>query len=141
MSRVHAVVSGGMVVNMLMADSWPGAIDVHDLDPRPAIGWSYDGTVFTPPAQAMQNEIVRYGLIARMTPVEFHAWVRAAERARSTDAPVAADRNALFAWERWNAMPMSVDLTSSDIQGLKGVWMALGMTEERATELLTPLVF
>lgn len=74
-----------------------------------------------------------------MTPIEFHAWQRAAQRALATNSPAVADRNALYAWSRWESMQGTVDMASSDIQGLKGVWVALGMTQARADELLAPL--
>lgn len=88
---------------------------------------------------AITIQVQRADLLKRMTPAEFHAWQRAAQRALDTNTPVVADRNALYAWSRWESMNGVVDLTSSDMQGLKGVWVALGMTQARADELLTPL--
>lgn len=84
--------------------------------------------------------IERAGLLARMTPTELHGWRRAAQRALETNTPVAADRNAMYAWLRWESMQGTVDLTSDDIRALGGVWVALGMTTERAEEILTPLI-
>lgn len=84
------------------------------------------------------TDVQRADLLARMTPVEVHGWVRAAERARNTNTPTLADRNALYAWVRWESMRGDVDLTSDDIKGLAQVWIALGMTPARAEEILRP---
>lgn len=143
MARIFALVSNGIVTNVIHAEAWDGGIDVTDLSPRPAPGWSYDGTTFTPPpppAPMPINAIQRAALLKRMTPIELHAWIRAAQRAQATNTPADADRNALYAWVRWESMDGVVDLTSDDIQGLKSVWMALGMTQARADALLTPIV-
>lgn len=90
------------------------------------------------PVQVTQLE--RTQLLARMTPVEVHGWIRATQRALATNTPTVADRDALYAWTRWQAMQDSVDLTSADIVGLAQIWIALGMTPARAQELLAPLV-
>lgn len=142
MARTFALVENGIVTNVIRAEAWPGGIDVTDLSPRPGPGWLYDGATFTPPpapAPVPVNAIQRAALLKRMTPVELHAWIRAGQRAQATNTPVDADRNALYAWVRWQSMDGVVDLSSDDIQGLKSVWMALGMTQARANELLTPL--
>lgn len=143
MARTFALVENGIVTNVIRAEAWPGGIDVTDLTPRPGPGWLYDGTTFTPPpapAPVPVNAIQRAALLKRMTPVELHGWLRAAQRAQATNTPVDADRNALYAWVRWQSMDGIVDLSSDDIQGLKSVWVALGMTQARADALLTPLV-
>ena len=44
-----AIIESGTVQNVIIADNWPDGVDVTDLDPRPAPGWTYDGTTFTPP--------------------------------------------------------------------------------------------
>lgn len=144
MARMFALVENGIVTNVILAEAWDGGIDVTDLVPRPGPGWGYDGASFTPPPAPTPtpvpiNDVQRAALLKRMTPTELHAWVRAAQRAQSTNSPVVADRNALYAWVRWESMDGVVDLTSDDIQGLKSVWVALGMTQARANELLTPL--
>jgi hypothetical protein len=85
------------------------------------------------------TDIQRADLLARLTPTELHAWRRACQRALDTNSPAAADRNALYAWARWESMNGVVDMSGEDIQGLKGVWVALGMTQARADELLAPI--
>jgi hypothetical protein len=96
--------------------------------------------IITIPPSLNITEIQRADLLARMTPVEVHGWVRAAQRAKNTNTPAVADRNALYAWVRWESMRGDVDLTSDDIRGLAQVWIALGMTQARAEEILAPLV-
>lgn len=62
MTRDIALISNSVVQNIAMAGDPPdegwlwhmhqqfdAVIDVTGLDPRPAIGWSYDGTTFTAP--------------------------------------------------------------------------------------------
>lgn len=51
MSRVFAIVQDGAVVNAIVAESWPEGIDVTDVDPRPAPGWTYDGTTWARPVE------------------------------------------------------------------------------------------
>lgn len=145
--NIYAIIDAGLVVNIIHATGeWPEGVDVTALDPRPGIGWSYDGQVFTaPPPPPLPEPVAvtnvqRAALLARMTPIELHAWQRAAQRAMDTNTPVVADRNALYAWLRWESMQGTVDLTSADIIGLAQVWMALGMTQARAEEILTPLM-
>lgn len=142
MARYQAITTNGIVTNVIVADAWPDAVDVTDLTPRPGPGWLYNGVTFTaplPPPPVAVTEIERANLLARLTPVELHAWIRAANRAGATNSPVVADRNALYAWTRWQAMNGNVDMASADIKGLANVWIALGMTPARAAELLVPL--
>lgn len=140
--RYFALLTGNTVTNVIVANAWPGGIDVTDLNPRPSIGWTYDGVTFSPPVPTpvTLTQIERTQLLARMTPVELHGWYRAAQRAANSNTPTDADRNALYAWLRWEAMHNDVDLSSSDIIGLGNVWIALGMSQARATELLSPLI-
>lgn len=50
METYFALIENGVVNNTIVADEWPGGVNITDLKPRPGIGWSYDGTTFTPPA-------------------------------------------------------------------------------------------
>lgn len=139
---IFAIIREGVVANVLVADAWPGGVDITNIEPKPGKGWSYTEGTFTappPPAPIMVTDVSRADLLGRMTPVELHAWRRAAQRAMNTDSPVAADRNALYAWMRWDTMSGTVNLDNDDIKGLRNVWIALGMTPARATEILTPL--
>lgn len=93
-----------------------------------------------PTGTAGTGLISRAALLARMTPAEVHNWRRAAQRALDAQptSVVAADRNALYAWTRFEAFDQFMELRGNDLQGLKSVWMALGMSSARADELLTP---
>lgn len=53
MTRTLAIVSNGVVVDAIIAFAadYPNAIDVTDIDPRPAPGWLYDGAAFSPPLE------------------------------------------------------------------------------------------
>lgn len=51
MSRTFAIVHDGVVVNAIVAESWPGGIDITDVDPRPAPGWTYDGVNWSRPVE------------------------------------------------------------------------------------------
>ena len=142
MERLQAITKNGKVENIIVADSWPDGIDVTDAKPRPGPGWTYDGTTFIPPPEPPRIEVTqieRAALLERMTPAEVHGWIRAAQRAQASNTPVAVDRNALYSWVRWQAMQGAVDMASDDIKGLAQVWIALGMTQARAVELLRPL--
>ena len=53
MSRIIALIENSTVVNVIVADSWPGGIDVTDLSPGPGPGWTYDGQNFIAPSPAV----------------------------------------------------------------------------------------
>lgn len=145
MARTFAVINGGNVVNVILADEWPDGVDITDMNPKPGIGWAYDGQTFTAPPpvippQVLITDIQQAQLLARMTPIELHGWYRAFQRAAATNSPTATDRNAMYAWLRWENMDGKVSLTDDEIIGLAQVWIALGMTQQRAEEILTPLI-
>ena len=76
MPRTFAIVEAGVVANVILADEWPGGIDVTDLVPRPGPGWAFDGQSFAPPAVvAPEPEPVvttprmsHFGFLSRLTP-------------------------------------------------------------------------
>lgn len=49
MERTYALIEAGRVVNVIVADDWPDGIDITALDPRPGIGWRYEGDAFIAP--------------------------------------------------------------------------------------------
>lgn len=51
METIFAIIEAGVVVNCIVADEWPGGVNITALDPRPGIGWTYDGVTFTAPQQ------------------------------------------------------------------------------------------
>lgn len=54
MSELHAVIEGGLVVNVALAEAGfaaeQGWVSIAGLDPVPGIGWGYDGAAFHAPA-------------------------------------------------------------------------------------------
>lgn len=59
METIYAIIESGVVVNCIVADEWPGGVNITALDPRPGIGWTYDGQVFAaPPAPEPEPEPV-----------------------------------------------------------------------------------
>lgn len=52
---IFAVIENGLVVNTILADQdfvdkvYPDAVEITDIDPQPAIGWTYDKKKFKKP--------------------------------------------------------------------------------------------
>lgn len=145
MTKHIAFVSAGVITNIAVFDSdyvlLLGQLDVTNV---PAgIGWAVVNGVPVapaPPAPSPQTVVARSAIYARMSAAEIHAWRRAVVRAEATNSPTAADRDACYAWHRFNALPDdAVDLTKSEVTGLKAIWMALGMTAARADVILAPV--
>ena len=96
MSRDIALIENGTVVNVIVADSWPGGIDITDLTPRPGPGWTYDGEAFAAPEPvapviATTPRITHFGFLSRLTPQE-----RAAVRSATANDPILDDAMFLF---------------------------------------------
>ncbi|MGH8073654.1 MAG: hypothetical protein ACREO4_06225 [Lysobacter sp.] len=74
METIFAVIDAGVVVNTVVADEWEGGVRIDHLDPRPGIGWSYDGTTFSPPAAPVPDpetrHVTRLAFRNRFTQVE-----------------------------------------------------------------------
>ena len=74
MEPIVAIIENGIVANVIVADEWLGGVRIEHLDPRPGIGWAYDGQVFTaPPAPPPEPEtpqprhITRLAFLQRIT--------------------------------------------------------------------------
>lgn len=143
--KTIAFLSNGVIANIgIFPDNHQPSAGQLDVTNVPAgVGWAVvSGVPIEPPAvpPPPQTVVARSVIYARMTAVEIHAWRRAVVRAEATNSPVAADRDALYAWYRFNALPDdAVDLTKSEVTGLKAIWMALGMTAARADAILAPV--
>ena len=57
---IYALINNGFVENVIVADSsfislinsnWQHCVQIDSADPMPAIGWSYDGSNFSPPVE------------------------------------------------------------------------------------------
>lgn len=143
-----ALLSGGIVVNVVEGNAvdFPGCEDISSLSgaARPSIGWARTGPMaYARPVAATTSVIAKVELLKRMTPAEYHLWARAAQVAADTNqsgtaTPPVANRNALFALAQFNAMPEFVDMASANLQGLKNVWIGVGITSARADAILAP---
>lgn len=74
MENIVAIIENGIVANVIVADEWPGGVRIEHLDPRPGIGWAYDGEAFTSPSPGLEPElppmprrITRLALLQRIT--------------------------------------------------------------------------
>ena len=117
MSRTLAIIEGGIVANVILADEWPGAVDVTDLDPRPGPGWTYDGTAFTPPAivapapqpVATTPRMSHFGFLSRLTPQARLAIRDRTDKASANYDPILDD--AMFLFNSAEQIDVSLALT------------------------------
>ncbi len=67
-ARTFAVIRGARVVDLILSRAdVPGAIDITDAHPVPAIGWHFDGESFTPPPAFSRDEAaIKREAIARV---------------------------------------------------------------------------
>lgn len=134
MSRIFAVVEAGRVVNVIVADQWPGGIDVTDSEPRPSPGGAYDGQSFAPapPAseQATTPKMTHLGFIDRMLPEE---WAR-------FEGLLAQSAEARFAKAKFD-VARDVDVSRADVQGFAYTLRAVGVlaSDDRVAALLAPI--
>jgi hypothetical protein len=138
-SRIFAIVENSAVVNVILADSWLGGIDVTGLALRPSIGWTYDGAVFSAPvlppsdpqplAQTTTPYMSHFGFLSRLTQQE-----RTAIRAATAADPVLDDAMFLFnSAER-------IDVTLPQTQMLVGYLAQQGhIAAARVPALLAPI--
>lgn len=132
--KMFALISAGTVENIIVAEAWPGGIDVTDLDSRPGPGWTYDGSAFTAPAPAPAPDpappavqIPRDDFIERFTPAE---WFDGQQRAL-TDANLAMGLALLM-----GKPDGQVTLTSPRVTRALGYMVVIGMlTQARAAEI------
>lgn len=74
MDPICAIIENGIVVNCIVADEWPNGVRIEHLDPRPGIGWLYNGQVFSAPEQPqpdpstpLPRHITRLAFLSRFT--------------------------------------------------------------------------
>lgn len=132
MSRVFAIIESGTVVNVIIADSWPGGIDVTDLVPRPGPGWTHDGQAFAPPAPAVPATTPRmthYGFLSRLTLAE-HVGIEEAMPASSL---------LRVAKQRFDAAD-HVDVSLTETKQFVGLMAQMQLiAPDRVAELLAPV--
>lgn len=79
---VFAIIQGGVVVNTVVvtpvigtANGW---VEIDSLNPQPSIGWTFNGSIFSPPTpnplQVNQSTIIS-AVASHLTQVE--AWIAA----------------------------------------------------------------
>lgn len=135
MSRVFAVVELGVVVNVIVADAWAKAVDITALEPRPSVGWLYDGEVFSPPPYVepvipTTTKMTHLGFLDRMQPDE---WGR-------FEGLLSASAEARFAKAKFD-IARDVDVSRTDVVTFAYTLRAVGvlLTDERVTALLAPI--
>ena len=135
MSRNFAIIENGIVRNVILADAWPGAIDVTDANPRPGPGWTFDGQAFAPPAPVAPvvpttTKMTHLGFLDRMLPDE---WAR-------FESFLANSAEARFAKAKFD-IARDVDVSRADVQTFAYTLRAVGvlLTDERVTALLAPI--
>lgn len=132
--RTLALLHGTFVANVILgrAEDYPDAIDITDLSPRPAPGWSYVDGEFTPPAEnappppATSPRMTHLYFLSRFTPAE-----RLAVREAAQADPVLDDAMFLFNAAR------DIDVTLPMTQQLVGYMAQQGLIAPgRVPELL-----
>lgn len=132
MSRTIAIIEGNTVANVIVADSWPGGIDVTDLVPRPGAGWTYDGLTFAPPAPV--DPVI--ATTPRMTHLAFLERMTAEEYGRF-EALLASSVEARFAKAKFD-IAQDVVVTRADVVTFAHTLRAVGvlLSDERVAALL-----
>ena len=135
---LFAIVENGTVVNVIDAPvGWPNGVNITSANPRPGIGWTYDGTSFFPPdstptapAPTTTTKMTHLGFIDRMTADE---WAR-------FETLLASSAEARFAKAKFD-VAREVDVSRSDVQQFAGVLRAVGvlLSDARVSALLAPM--
>ena len=138
---IYAVISNGVVVNLIRGNGLTSGIDITELDPRPAIGWTYDGTDFAPAVTGYEPDgagpfLSNYAFDMRFTLPERIAIERLALQKDTsgefTDTALAVQTNLNRAAKAKYTNPNRQATRNGVMQ-----FVALGvLTEERALEIL-----
>lgn len=113
MEKLQAIIKNGKVDNVIVADSWPDAIDITNLTTRPGIGWSYSGGVFTAPTPEPgptpvepPKYVTRLAFDNRFTQTERITLDLAGDKPTYQDPENATETRAQFQVRRQNAAGM-----------------------------------
>lgn len=134
MSKRFAIINSmNIVSNIVIADNplttgdlW---VDLTNVNPQPAIGWSYNNEVFTPPPPPppLPNIITKIAMITRFTDSEFTGVLAASK----TDVEV----------EGWYArFSAASQINLDDSRTIGGIDLLVSknlLTQARATQILT----
>lgn len=136
MSRALAIIENGVVANVILADSWPGGIDVTDMTPRPGPGWTFDGQSFAPPTAQPDPGSQTTPLMTQeafTSRMDFFDEFVPINSARKTDPEVDA------AFVRFYGA-MNVDVRLTLVSNLLGLLVYKGLlAPERIAPLLEPI--
>lgn len=140
MARTLAIIEGGIVANIILADSWDGGIDVTDLVPQPAPGWTFDGQAFAPPAPqapapaATTPYMSHFGFLLRFSPAQRLAIRDRCDKASPNYDPTLDD--AMFLFNSAERIDVTLPLT----QQLVGYMAMTGLiTEAEIPSRLAPI--
>lgn len=134
MSKHFALIEDGVVASVILADTWPNAIDVTDLSPRPAPGWLYDGEAFTrpepmEPVVQTTHLMTHYAFLRRLT-LEEHVAIELA---------MPSDPLLRVAKQRFDAA-REVNVGHAETQQLVGYLAQQGIIDpQRVEHLLLPI--
>ena len=135
---IVAIIENGIVSNVIVGDEWPGGVRIEHLDPRPGIGWAYDGETFTAPPQpepepgpVLPRHITRLAFLQRITMNEHVAIELASIHDPASDTATLRKMLQLVNAATW------IDLDRPDTRGMVQQIEAMGMLEPgRALEIL-----
>lgn len=143
MIRRFAVVEGDTITAVVIAQAWPGAVDITDAVPRPSRGWRRVADAWVPPVQppsATLTRARRSTVFDRLTPAEYHRWRRAAVIAEASDSPSANLRVALYGFDLFFRGNLLVDVTRQEVVTLAQALIALKVlpNAQRAQDVFAP---
>lgn len=132
---VFAIIESGVVSNVVLADAYPGAVDVTDVVPRPSIGWLFGVDGFAPPAPVLPA--IEYTPLmtqeAFVSRLDFMTEFVPVNAARRTDDVVDAAFVRLYG-------ARNVDVRLPLAQALLGLLVMKGLlAAERVPTLLQPI--
>ena len=134
MENIVAIIENGIGANVVVADAGPGGVRVEHLDPRPGIGWAYDGENFTAPAEEEPEPVVSR---VELTKLEFLRRFTAEERitARKSGDPVIEDAEILV------NLADHINLTDEDTINYVHYLAHVNILEPfRVEEILKPII-
>jgi hypothetical protein len=133
-----AIIQNGVVVNVIVADEgWPEGVNITTLDPKPAIGWTFENGVFAAPpvepapeptpAPTHTNLMTHLAFLERMTPEEYGRF----------ETFLASSVEARFAKAKFD-MARDVNVLRTDVQTFAYTLRAVGvlLSDERVAALL-----
>ena len=145
----YAVITSGYVTDILVADQsfidefYPGSPQIDQLNPKPGIGWAYDGANFTPPSTSPPVTVApqpptvfdTQGFRARYTLDELIATDNYAQWPGISTA----DAQQMLTIKQSFATASQIDITAQNVIDSVNFEASLGMiTTQRAAEILDP---